>query len=727
MKTVASLSFLLLLVTSMNGQILVDSLEFPVPPWRVEVPAAGEIFMIPYGKDTLCHSIDNGRNWTVAVVPRTSRRDQVTYTLSSQQGGKALLAFNESNTTRDTQFVSILVTLDAGATWTVERFIVTERLPLPMLADLRYYTLCDDSTLFLRSGTEMYRSTDKGKSWNEVPELSGMQGLRFIRSEFGCARKTIGDSSIVVSTTDGGASWRSDTLAWRVGGMELLYDGSILANPYGEGTPLFQYFKKDQDAPWERILWPAGGEIEALDFTWDRMVYLGGDTFLAIAYDNSFVGYVFVTLDRGASWTRVQFIKATLETKWRTLDMYWREAWRTDDNRLLARQSYSPSIVDLQVPRQHTMLASAEDFSSTTRVKTLLRWSDPFTGHAVHADIDRCSSDSNWTRIAQGPLREQQFLDSTFQDGRTLRYRVVLHADDSSGASAISDSITPMLGAYVDLLDYLIPGEDKLLRYGVVKISGINPRFFDTVYYNLSLHFLPVEDSTDNIRLHPVRLIRRNGAGSEDTTFGRIIEHRDLYHHFIDEQVYTGLAFDLVLPGDPTYHSNGPKHPGIIRADLVDPFGRDLPDSLLILMNNPGSMLYSSANRITAVRGIGVSHLFALTESSMTHSFMSVEWQLIEHVNSADDPPLPTTSLSLSSYPNPVTANATVRFSLPQSGEITLAVYDMLGRQVANLADGQYLAGRHVATFNSSSLLPGIYLILLRQGGLTIIEKLVLL
>ncbi len=67
--------------------------------------------------------------------------------------------------------------------------------------------------------------------------------------------------------------------------------------------------------------------------------------------------------------------------------------------------------------------------------------------------------------------------------------------------------------------------------------------------------------------------------------------------------------------------------------------------------------------------------------------------------------------------PSPTTGAATIRFSLDVAGEVTLAVYDVLGREVARLVDGTMSAGTHEAAFDGSSLPAGVYVYRLTAGG----------
>ena len=60
-------------------------------------------------------------------------------------------------------------------------------------------------------------------------------------------------------------------------------------------------------------------------------------------------------------------------------------------------------------------------------------------------------------------------------------------------------------------------------------------------------------------------------------------------------------------------------------------------------------------------------------------------------------------------YPNPFNPSTTINFSLPKPGNVTLTVYDVLGREVRVLENGFLNAGRHSIYFNSKGLASGAY------------------
>ncbi len=79
-------------------------------------------------------------------------------------------------------------------------------------------------------------------------------------------------------------------------------------------------------------------------------------------------------------------------------------------------------------------------------------------------------------------------------------------------------------------------------------------------------------------------------------------------------------------------------------------------------------------------------------------------------------------------YPNPAAGTATLGFDLPEAARVRLTVYDVLGREVARLADGELQPGRHTAVLDGWSVPAGTYLVrLTADGGFTQTHRLTLL
>lgn len=75
------------------------------------------------------------------------------------------------------------------------------------------------------------------------------------------------------------------------------------------------------------------------------------------------------------------------------------------------------------------------------------------------------------------------------------------------------------------------------------------------------------------------------------------------------------------------------------------------------------------------------------------------------------------TTEAVSASPNPFVARTTLRYELEEASRVRLALYDIMGREVAVLADGFAGAGPHTATFEADGLAPGVYVWRLVAGG----------
>jgi len=85
-----------------------------------------------------------------------------------------------------------------------------------------------------------------------------------------------------------------------------------------------------------------------------------------------------------------------------------------------------------------------------------------------------------------------------------------------------------------------------------------------------------------------------------------------------------------------------------------------------------------------------------------------------------ESPPESPVNFSLSqSYPNPVSAGqtASMEFALPTEEQVSLALYNVQGRQVATLVEGRYGPGRHTVPVRTAGLRPGVYVYRVIAGG----------
>ncbi len=81
-------------------------------------------------------------------------------------------------------------------------------------------------------------------------------------------------------------------------------------------------------------------------------------------------------------------------------------------------------------------------------------------------------------------------------------------------------------------------------------------------------------------------------------------------------------------------------------------------------------------------------------------------------------------------YPNPFNPSTNIVFSIPEANNVTIKIFDVLGREITTLVNGYYQAGEHHIIFDASSfggLSSGLYIYQLNAGSYTSVKKMNLL
>ncbi len=78
-------------------------------------------------------------------------------------------------------------------------------------------------------------------------------------------------------------------------------------------------------------------------------------------------------------------------------------------------------------------------------------------------------------------------------------------------------------------------------------------------------------------------------------------------------------------------------------------------------------------------------------------------------------------------YPNPFNPSTVIQYDLPKVSNVSIKVYDVLGREVATLVNGKQAAGSYQVTFNMDRYASGIYFVRLNAGKYVHTEKMMLL
>jgi len=81
----------------------------------------------------------------------------------------------------------------------------------------------------------------------------------------------------------------------------------------------------------------------------------------------------------------------------------------------------------------------------------------------------------------------------------------------------------------------------------------------------------------------------------------------------------------------------------------------------------------------------------------------------------------------LQNYPNPFNVSTVIRFDIPQTSQVIIHIYDLLGRKVETLIDGNQPAGSHSLIWDAEEFSSGVYFYKLKGGNYTETRKMVLI
>ena len=115
--------------------------------------------------------------------------------------------------------------------------------------------------------------------------------------------------------------------------------------------------------------------------------------------------------------------------------------------------------------------------------------------------------------------------------------------------------------------------------------------------------------------------------------------------------------------------------------------------------------------------------LAVTTTDGYLRAYLSVIMTLIAE----DSPNVAAQNILRSPYPNPFNHSVAIPFIIGSEGWVQLEVYDLAGQRLAVLVEDQLASGDHLIHWESNNAASGIYLVLLRSGANTVVQKVVLI
>jgi len=87
---------------------------------------------------------------------------------------------------------------------------------------------------------------------------------------------------------------------------------------------------------------------------------------------------------------------------------------------------------------------------------------------------------------------------------------------------------------------------------------------------------------------------------------------------------------------------------------------------------------------------------------------------------------LPAEFALLQNNPNPFNLSTLIQYSLPETSNVSLKIYNTSGQEIATLVDGHQQAGRYEVTFNTENLQRGLYFYSITANDYALVKKMLI-
>ena len=145
------------------------------------------------------------------------------------------------------------------------------------------------------------------------------------------------------------------------------------------------------------------------------------------------------------------------------------------------------------------------------------------------------------------------------------------------------------------------------------------------------------------------------------------------------------------------------------------------------VLGSGGTTTSGNNHRIVGTLGQNLIGVSSNANNTSSAGFWDQPTDLITSVEQIENDLLPTEFRLEQNYPNPFNPSTTIQFSLPKTSNVTIRIYDILGREVATLLDEEYQPGQYKIIFEAGQLASGLYMYRIQAGDFRETKKLMLL
>lgn len=169
--------------------------------------------------------------------------------------------------------------------------------------------------------------------------------------------------------------------------------------------------------------------------------------------------------------------------------------------------------------------------------------------------------------------------------------------------------------------------------------------------------------------------------------------------------------------GYPLRYTYDATRPAYQRIDSVWIWGESIDPAATYSVTTNEFVLSVLKDYVAPLIGMTISDAYVYTDTTELQALL---WYLTGTTGVSDEQDasgVPEVIVLHQNFPNPFNPTTTIAFGIQEPGSIRLSVYDILGREVAVLADGMRAAGEFRETWNASDVPSGLYVCRLRVSS----------
>ncbi|MFZ4622095.1 MAG: M1 family aminopeptidase [Bacteroidota bacterium] len=296
-------------------------------------------------------------------------------------------------------------------------------------------------------------------------------------------------------------------------------------------------------------------------------------------------------------------------------------------------------------------------------------------------------------------------------------YSTGLYREKRYGAASFREYMTPLMNTALTAPGTIgapdTTNPSKLFNFALMYAKGASVLHMLRYVTGDSLFFLAMRAYAD------APALRYSSASTRDLQQVFETVNKGSLDYFFDEWIYgTGV---------PTYYftwrqSTFGTQPAVIIM-LQQPSGK----------NDPGFFTMPVEFRITTAAGDTTVRLFndqreqifAIPLSApVTAVVLDPNSRMLKKVIIGNDVP-PYTYILAQNYPNPFNGETKILYMLPNRTDVTLTVYDMLGREVTTLVNERQMPGVYEVPWNAHNIASGMYIYRLTAGEMRLQRRMV--